>query len=256
MKALLRRLLERGSRNVMLKRKLPACFGGRAIYVSPDAALRFWKPGLDEADPLLYALARRFVAPGTVAWDAGANVGLFTFAASALAGRKGTVVAIEADAWLQTLLRRSAAEAPPDAAPVAVVPAAVADKLGLEPFVIAARGRASNYLDSAVNTQTGGIRDVQSVITVTLDWLLEYFPAPLVVKVDVEGAELRVLQGSERMLRQVRPTWLLEVASTCAAEITRLLREANYALFRPTPQELLPVNEADWDTVAIPAERA
>jgi len=40
---MLRRVFERLSRKRVLKRRLPSDFGSRPIYVSPDAALRFWR---------------------------------------------------------------------------------------------------------------------------------------------------------------------------------------------------------------------
>ncbi len=134
-------------------------------------------------------------------WDVGANVGLFSFAAASLAGPEGRVVALEPDAWLVQLLRRSASRQPAGSAPVEVVPAAIAAALSVRTLCLASRSRAANYLADFGTIQTGGSREQQSVIAVTLDWLLESFPVPSVVKIDVEGAELEVLEalgGSSR----------------------------------------------------------
>ena len=45
----------------------------------------------------------------------------------------------------------------------------------------------------------------------TLDHELAHHPAPDLVKVDVEGFELEVLQGAEQLLAQHRPTLMLEI---------------------------------------------
>ena len=95
-----RHLLERVSRNVVLRRELPAGVGNGRIFVSPDASLKFWRHDLNKTDPLLFNWAKEFVRPNDVIWDIGANVGLFAFAAANLAGPGGHVVAIEADIWL------------------------------------------------------------------------------------------------------------------------------------------------------------
>lgn len=92
-----RRLAERLSRGRVLKRHLPREFGGGSVYVTPDAALRFWRQNLYKADPMLFDAARELVRPGDVVWDVGANVGLFSFATAALAGPTGQVLAIEPD---------------------------------------------------------------------------------------------------------------------------------------------------------------
>ena len=48
-----RSALERISRRVVLRKRLPRRVGGAVLYVSPDSALRFWRPGLESADPSL-----------------------------------------------------------------------------------------------------------------------------------------------------------------------------------------------------------
>ena len=45
----------------------------------------------------------------------------------------------------------------------------------------------------------------------TLDLLLDVFPDPDVITVDIEGGEGLMLQGATRMLEQVRPVWVLSV---------------------------------------------
>src|SRR5206468_2992555 len=118
-----RRVAERISRHVVLRRHLPPRVGGAIIYVSPDAALRFWRANLDTVDPSLLNAAWELVHPGDVVWDVGANVGLFSFAAAGLAGDAGLVVAVEPDPFLVGLLRRSARRRRVGHARVEVVPA-------------------------------------------------------------------------------------------------------------------------------------
>ena len=57
----LRTALERISRHIVLRRALPVDLGGRRIYVSPDAALAFWRSKLEKVDRDLFRFARHLV---------------------------------------------------------------------------------------------------------------------------------------------------------------------------------------------------
>lgn len=247
----LRSLVERLSRECVLKRRLPEDFGRAPILVSPDASLRFWKSRL-ESD--LFDFAREFVAPGNVVWDIGANVGLFTLSAAQKAGASGRVVAVEADIWLARLLERSVAMQPSTSAAIQVLPAAVSDASGIASFAIAQRGRASNHLAGLPGwSQAGGLRESVDVVTVTLDWLLQFTPPPAVVKIDVEGAELKVLQGGSRLLSQIRPTILCEVSEQNPHQVTELLLANGYTLYDWDEPGRPHVTEAGINTLALPA---
>jgi FkbM family methyltransferase len=166
------------------------------------------------------------------------------------------VLAVEADGWLAGLIERSARESPASHARVEVLAAAVADVPGIAELCIARRGRAGNHLQSvAGSTQTGGTREVRQVVAVTPDTLLDRSPAPQVVKIDVEGAELLCLRGATRLLREVRPTLLCEVTEENAEEAGALLRGHGYALFdAATPAgRRQPLQLAVWNTLALPA---
>src|ERR1035437_7498065 len=96
----LRRWAELISRGVVLRRRLPHEFQNLAIYVSPEASLRYWRRDLSKVDPMLYDMVRGMVKAGDVVWDGGADVGFFIFGAAARAGPWGYVLAIEPDFWL------------------------------------------------------------------------------------------------------------------------------------------------------------
>ena len=249
--SLARALLERFSRDRILKRHLPKDLGSVPILVSPDSILRLWRPSVDSD---LFDFAREFVQPGNVVWDIGANVGVLSMAAAQRAGSSGQVVAVEADIWLAGLLSKSAAMQPATSARIQVLTAAAADSLGVARFNIAQRGRASNFLDHAGgSTQSGGIRETVSVITLTLDWLLVMgFAPPQVLKIDVEGAESSVLSGAERVLAEARPVILCEVYGPSSAFVTELLHRHGYTLFDWDAKPRVQTDYAFYNTLAIP----
>ncbi len=257
--AALRRLAERLSRGRVLRRHLPAEFGSLPLFVSPDSALAFWRPGPGSVDPRLLDWVREFVRPSMNVWDIGANNGVFAFAAAARAGIEGLVVAVEADPFLAGLLRRSSLGAKGRRAPVVVVNAAASDQPGVAEFAIAMRGRASSHLASVEgSSQAGGIRDVVHVPTVTMDLLLESFGRPDLIKIDVERAEDAVLRGACRTLAGARPVLLCEVGPNAAGHVSAAFKDAGYLLYDAAlpARERCVLQRPVWDTLAIPAERA
>jgi FkbM family methyltransferase len=251
------------SRGIVLRRRLPREFQKLPLYVSPEASLRYWRPNLATVDPMLFDMALETVKVGDVVWDVGANVGLFSFSACALAGPSGSVLAIEPDFWLAHLLTCSARGLSRShcdtVAPVAVVCGAVADRTSVSEFQIAERGRAANHLaESGGSSQVGGSRYSQQTITVSLDFLLGYFPPPSVLKIDAEAAEVKVLQGSSILLRTARPIIWCEVSPENSEAVAKLLHEHDYEIYAAAlrPAERTPLQRASWNTLAIPQRRA
>ena len=240
------------SRGVVLKRHLPREFRSRTIFVSPDSALRFWRHDLRAVDPDLFRMASELVNPGDVVWDIGANVGLFSFAASARAGREGQVLAVEPDPWLSDLLRRSARLSDSKQAPVHILSVAASDSLGVANLNIAARGRSANFVSGFGTTQTGGNRDSLSVISVTLDWLLKFFPPPDILKIDVEAMEGPVLRGARQLL-SMAPKIIIEVARESFAEVSLILSDyklLNYDLSTAAHEESCNIVALPWGTLS------
>lgn len=221
----------------MLSRRLPADFGNTPILVTPESALSFWRRDVGQVDPFLLFMARQLAGPETVVWDIGANVGLFSFAAAALGS---TVLAVEPDIWLGQLLQRSVWL---NRLPVTVLPAAVADSPGVSTLHFSEHGRASSSL--------AGPGAGQTVVTITLDWLLERFPPPQVLKIDVEGLEYAVLKGGYEVLKH-RPKVFCEVTEN-HDEIAELLRDSGYTLYAARDREHGPLRRPSHDTLALPS---
>lgn len=171
-------------------------------------------------------------------WDIGANVGVFTFAASAVA-KRGSVVSVEADIWLADLLGRT--KRLPDYLnmDIRILPVAVSKNDGVAVFQIASRGRASNALEEAEGrSQMGGVREKQYVPCLKLDTLLESMPSPEFIKVDVEGAEALVIEGAGRMLSEIRPVIYMEVGGTTRDKVFFQMKQHHYTAFAPNGDRL------------------
>jgi FkbM family methyltransferase len=252
---MLRSMLERSSHRLVVRRRLPVPFEPARIYASTEGGLRYLRLRTSGIDPTLLGLAAELIRPGDTVWDIGANVGLFTFAAAAAAGPAGQVLAVEPDTRLVDLLRRSAT-ANGGLAPVDVLGTAVADQVGVARFHVARRNRSTSSLEGFGTSQAGGTRAVETVPTVTLDWLTERFPLPDVIKIDVEQAEVLVLAGGDRVLRH-GATVICEVSGANAGAIGDLLRPHGYSLYDGDQQagRRVPVTAAPPNTLAVHVSR-
>lgn len=164
---------------------------------------------------------------GDVFLDVGAHSGFFTLLGSRLVGPDGTIIAFEPLPANIHFLRLHIATNRVDN--VSVFDAAVSDTQGEEFF---AQGQ---------NTYTGELsaQGQIKVRTVTLDELVTtgIIPPANVIKIDVEGAELRVLKGAEHLLKDAPPRALLVSAhgDAIAHECIELLSRAGYSVSEIPP---------------------
>lgn len=229
----IRQILHRLVRGWVFRRTLTVEGLSVPLFVSPEAQLKYLKPGVQKEDHLLMHIAKRHVRADSVVWDVGANVGVFTFA-SALLAKEGCVVAIEADIWLASLLCKTRQLNAYAECQIQIVPAAVAETCGVANFMISSAGRASNSLEKAGGrVQFGSARLTNQVPVLTLDVISENLPKPHFVKIDIEAAELLALQGASRLIHEVRPVFYIEVGDDTCQEIYRLFQAADYVAIHP-----------------------
>lgn len=250
---ILRRTAEVLSRRSRFRKRLPAEFGKRSIVVSAANQLSVYKPGRAGYDSILLRWAQELVSPGMTVWDVGANMGLFTFPAAARGAR---VRSFEPDAFNQDLLHASRSLNPD--LDVRVIPAAASRVSGFATFNVSQRGRSANGLSHIEQGgDTGGVRQTYDVITVALDAMLEILDPPDLVKIDTEGAEVEVLEGAQRLLHDLRPNWIIEVAGANTEKIWTIMHAADYRC-HDAGVPSFPLRESlanVFNALFIPAER-
>ena len=249
-----RNLLEYVSRDIRFRAKLPPRFGSRNIWLSPGNHLAVLKPGERKFEAYLLGFVDRFVDSSSIVWDIGANMGIFSLPA---AHKASFTLAIEPDPFNLELLHKTLA------ANVdvnwEVLPAAVAECIGTAKFNIPIRGRSANGLDKTFfGTQTGGIRQQFTVLTVTADWILERYPPPTFIKIDAEGAEVLILSGAHELLSRIRPAIVIEMPKENAVQSKNIFDQYDYATFSSytavkAEDEIMDISSA-WDVLAIPRE--
>ena len=151
-----RSLLERFVRDSAFKRRLPERHGGRPIWVSADARLRYLKPGARGFDRPLQEFVDRYVRPGDAVLDVGANVGEFSLASAHRSSPQGHCLAVEPDPFLANLILKTSTEPANHNIDLSVLTSAVSAQVGIEKFLLSARGRASNALAKCGSEDMGG----------------------------------------------------------------------------------------------------
>ena len=139
-----------------------------------------------------------------------------------------------------------------------VLPLAVADTTSLQTLIIPQFSRSATHLEIAGGAGiaiTGGTRECLLVPTITLDWVAESQPAPSMIKIDVDGAEYRVLLGAQDVLRRHHPRLLVEVYERNASAVGAMLTDLGYRLFSYEQGEAgcKAVRLPSYNTLALPS---
>jgi FkbM family methyltransferase len=173
--------------------------------------------------PLQEALLRE-LKPGLTFFDIGANVGFVTLIAARAVGPSGRVVAFEPVPENVAAIRENLALNGIDW--VDVRETAVGLQSGSASLIVSDVSAFSRFADVSVPT---GARETIEVPVEVVDELLSAgaVPAPDVIKIDVEGAELQVIEGARQTLSAHRPVILCEVHD-CNAEYVELMRSLGY----------------------------
>jgi len=170
------------------------------------------------------------LGPGDAMIDGGANIGLFTLVAAARVGPEGQVIACEPSPTTMALLRANVDRNGFDWVRLHEVALAEApDRLRLQVF---APGSGFSSFAPA-DTTTSAHVDVE--VTTLDDLAADLMEEVRLVKLDVEGAELRALRGARLLLEEVRPDFIVELEPEhlarqggSVAEVQALFDDAAY----------------------------
>lgn len=190
---------------------ITAITGSRARW--PVDELHGWHHALKRYhDWRLLTVAQTVCGAGDTIVEVGANIGTETLCFADIVGAAGRVVALEPFRANVDTLTQVLADARADH--VSVLPVAAGDKPGMLPFVAPDDVRFSGigYLGT-----DGQVPTIDVEVT-TLDRLADEGLQPALVAMDVEGGELAVIRGAQKMLAHTRPVIVLEA---CAGHAVR-----------------------------------
>lgn len=216
-------------------------------------------------EPAEVAFIRRFVRPGMTVLDIGANVGAHTLLLSKCVGAQGCVHAFEPSAAGDYLARSLEINRIEN---VAFHPIALGSEPGTLRLVKCKPGtEAFTSIGTPLNTSAA-----DGYIDAPVERLDDYVERAGIgaigfAKMDVEGAEILVLEGAKRLLASRQAAaWLFEVNAVCltnagfsAEQLEGLFENAGYHLFLlndegwPAPFERAQVKK-NRDVIALTAD--
>jgi len=227
---------------------------GLRYYIFPDAGLA---PIYSGWEPDAQAVMQKSIRSGSIVYDIGANYGVHTLLMARLVGDSGKVFSFEPVSNIAGELKRNVALNRFNN--VTCIPIAVSDQCGNASFVLGAHiGAGKLALSSSESTFL--------VATITINEFVRsgQGPAPDFMKIDVEGAESKVLSGASNIMREHRPTILVDLHNPNEDRaVGRIFSDCDYDVFRTNNGSKVkrldlgwPEEEGIWgQVVGVPRER-
>lgn len=206
--------------------------------------------------PLQQTLAR-YLQQGAVFYDIGANIGFFSVMGAKLVGATGLVYAFEPVPDNAARIRYNARLN--NFSQITVIEKAVSKTMG-EGQLLLTTNIGGHALASA--DRPPDVRGSMTVDLVSIDELIaqKQLTPPTLVKIDVEGAELDVLQGMQQTIRQYQPIIVYEIDDG-EEELFRRKQEAVADFLQSLAYQIQPLEECypgiTWKVghaIALPLE--
>lgn len=240
---------------------------GIALKVRLREHLGFVTRGLAAFEPQYVRLLRELIKEGDCVFDIGANIGVYSVLFSRWVGQAGKVIAYEPDPNNLELLKRNLTLN--NCANCVVRELALGTTEGEEFFSrdlftgsTGHLGRGTTYGEVLFGD---GQREVLlNVKTATVDQEAQRYSPPNVIKLDIEGGEFDVLQGSTGLLASHRPLIMSELSrwnenvppnETRACRANELLHDHDYKVWDVDRGVWLGPEDVAWMVLAIPRER-
>jgi FkbM family methyltransferase len=153
----------------------------------------------------------KILTKGDVYVDVGANLGYMSLNAERIVGNGGKVISFEPDPTILPLLRQNLEL---NQSNVFVIEQAVSDKAGTCIFNIATESGLSRLENQKRSLFGMSLFQKTEVTSNTLDYFIDQYSSGRkikLIKVDVEGHELRVLSGARSTIQRDHPALLLEI---------------------------------------------
>ncbi|HKV53115.1 MAG TPA: FkbM family methyltransferase [Candidatus Binataceae bacterium] len=195
-----------------------------------------------EIDPNEFSFLAQVLKPGMMVIDGGANEGVYSVFCRSKVGAQGRVLAVEPSMRERMRIERN--KSLNGFEDIEILPLALSEQVGSVVLQIAEDEHAGhNTLGHFAASWVHAKRE-EIVPSATLDGIAaaQGLRSVDLIKLDIEGAELRALRGAEELLRRDHPALLMEVMeetlATQGASASQLLdyvRQFGYSVFEFSP---------------------
>ncbi len=179
---------------------------GLWLHLNPRTGTTYFE---GRGEPEVQEALQQHLRAGMTFYDIGANIGLFSLLAARLVGKEGRVVAFEADPEIAARLRQHVERNA--FGWIRVEEKAVWSKS--DPVFFARTDPTVSPDRGLGHVVSSGAGDTIQVSGVSLDDYARTHAAPDFLKCDVEGAEVEVFRGAQRLLKEKRPGIICEMHS-------------------------------------------
>lgn len=205
-------------------------------------------------EPDVIRFVMNTVKSGWKCADIGAHCGTVSIRMAILVGNDGAVMAFEpVESNLQLLKQR-------------IEETDICGVCRIFPFAIGAvnggmtmmRGEHSTTWKFSEEESTGSAQDHCVVECRTLDSLLAETGHLDFIKVDIEGAEVCLVTGAGRIIREIRPIWLFEMHTAASWSVLETYFENSYRAFDLSGCEIFqghPTHQGYGHVVLCPSEK-
>ena len=206
---------------------------GLPLTIRPDEMIgrRLWTLGVFELT--VTEALWRWIDPGEVAVDVGANLGYMTSVMASRAGAGGRVFAFEPHPDVHKDLMRNVEgwRRLPGLAEIVPFQTAVGDSSGVATLSVVSEDFSGNRGLARITSEGESFGDSVEVPVERLDKLLASVPRIGVMKLDVEGHELNVCRGAGELLGNGIRDVVFEEHDAYPTPLTEFLEGRGYTIF-------------------------
>lgn len=186
---------------------------------------------LCDYEPDIRKTILKFTKPGMVAYDIGANVGIFSFLFASIVGKDGVVYSFEPEENNYTCFESSLEKQ--EKKNILLDKRAVGRTRSTEKFDRRGGAFSGRLIGNGTYDITNNIKIVE---TVSIDYVVEKegYRVPDILKIDVEGNEGMVLEGMKNILETYSPIMIIELHThlgESTEQVTSLLSYYGYTIY-------------------------
>ncbi len=175
---------------------------------------------LSDYEPEVRNAIVKLTKPGMVAYDVGANIGVFSFLFASIVGENGIVYSFEPEENNYSCFEKSLEKY--NKKNIVLNKTAVGKSIGTAKFDRLGGAFSGRIIADGSYAVTKNIKKVE---TINIDYLVQKkeYRIPDIIKIDVEGNENLVLQGMTNVLKEYSPIIICELHGHLGDSVESLL---------------------------------